>query len=134
MIIFVVDLVCLVLVGTNDLFGDCLSNTRYKSIRDKDMMTVTGLYMRIEVRKEGTHHIGFFFQINQLAGDPSAAVLRSSGTCHHFDVFESNPECLSIHDGIATRAGVRRTAGPSTVKYTNYDSSHSRHHQPNVSL
>lgn len=68
--------------------------------------------MRIEVRKEGTHHIGFFFQINQLAGDPSAAVLRSSGTCHHFDVLESNPECLSIYDVIATRAGVRRTAGP----------------------
>lgn len=42
MIIFVVDLVCLVFVGTNDLFGDCLSNTSYKSIRDKDMMTVTG--------------------------------------------------------------------------------------------
>jgi len=134
MIIFVVDLVCLVLVGTNDLFGDCLSNTRYKSIRDKYMMTVTGLYMRIEVRKEGTHHIGFFFQINQLAGDPSAAVLRSSGTCHHFNVFECDLECLSIHDGIATRAAVRRTAGPSTVKYTNYDCSQSRHHQPNVSL
>jgi hypothetical protein len=40
MIIFVVDLVCLGLVGTDDLFDGFLMNTRYSSIRDKEKLTV----------------------------------------------------------------------------------------------
>jgi len=71
--------------------------------------------MGIEARKEGSHLI--LFQINQLAGDPSAVPYSVRVAPWHRGLLFSNInlECLMIHHGSATRSEARRAAGPSIL-------------------